>query len=483
MLPVIPLVLAGGLLAAVVGLAASRKDAPALPPSTDATGPDTKPETPEAKTPGADVELPSGATPAETGDTGGSGGGSAGASGSVTPGQKPADVTPGASSTPANSGAATPSPAGTGASSGAISTSGVSADDGLDTLIAAAIAKKDVDALEKLAQQAVARGLYDVARSIRDEIARIKLAAPAPTPIGDNKPKPADVSVPTGRAILSMKAGSRGPDVIVWQGIVGAKPDAVFGQDTHNRTVTWQRQHGLTADGIVGPKTWEAAYSVKPVQATVPRPETPPPVISKSRPILKRGSTGASVKEWQGIVNSWLNTTGKNYAPLKVDSVFGAQTEMYTKLYQTAHGLTADGIVGPKTWEVAYKQVAAPAAPAPVAAPSPVAVPESPTRQAAVALTDYLKSIGGLKGRGKEDKSKIKSWQSTLGQTADGMYGRSSARAVMMQGLVPVTPFYWPSTGASAAKAEFLKLVDQYAAADPSRAGQWSALKADVNRS
>jgi len=37
---------------------------------------------------------------------------------------------------------------------------------------------------------------------------------------------------------------------------VGAKADGWFGPGTESRVKKWQRSNGLTADGIVGPKTW-----------------------------------------------------------------------------------------------------------------------------------------------------------------------------------------------------------------------------------
>jgi peptidoglycan hydrolase-like protein with peptidoglycan-binding domain len=57
-----------------------------------------------------------------------------------------------------------------------------------------------------------------------------------------------------------------------------------------------------------------------------------PPV----RPTLRRGSSGESVRALQG--------------KLFVDGVFGPNTEDAVRRFQHVHGLTVDGIVGPKTW-------------------------------------------------------------------------------------------------------------------------------------
>jgi peptidoglycan hydrolase-like protein with peptidoglycan-binding domain len=52
-----------------------------------------------------------------------------------------------------------------------------------------------------------------------------------------------------------------GDDVTVVQKKTGAAPDGVFGPVTQAHVVSFQSQHGLTADGIVGPQTARALGS------------------------------------------------------------------------------------------------------------------------------------------------------------------------------------------------------------------------------
>ena len=40
--------------------------------------------------------------------------------------------------------------------------------------------------------------------------------------------------------------------------IIGAAADGIFGSGTESATKTWQSNHGLTADGIVGKMSWKA---------------------------------------------------------------------------------------------------------------------------------------------------------------------------------------------------------------------------------
>lgn len=57
----------------------------------------------------------------------------------------------------------------------------------------------------------------------------------------------------------TIRFGSRGADVTAWQNIIDVTRDGIFGVNTEIRTRAWQEQHGLQADGIVGPKTWAKA--------------------------------------------------------------------------------------------------------------------------------------------------------------------------------------------------------------------------------
>jgi len=64
---------------------------------------------------------------------------------------------------------------------------------------------------------------------------------------------------------------------------------------------------------------------------------------------LKPGDTGHQVTVLQ------LALAHLGYSVGKVDGVYGPATEQAVKSFQTAHGLTADGICGPKTIEALKK--------------------------------------------------------------------------------------------------------------------------------
>jgi peptidoglycan hydrolase-like protein with peptidoglycan-binding domain len=86
---------------------------------------------------------------------------------------------------------------------------------------------------------------------------------------------PVPSGLPTGTP-PTLKQGSKGDWVRVWQQIAGATVDGDFGPKTTASTKAWQKAHGLLDDGVVGPKTWGKALpqgtptSVPAVQNSIP---------------------------------------------------------------------------------------------------------------------------------------------------------------------------------------------------------------------
>jgi len=85
-----------------------------------------------------------------------------------------------------------------------------------------------------------------------------------------------------------------------------------------------------------------------PTETPLPTPtatETPAPA---DWPVLRRTNTGANVYALQYLLKS-------EGATITADGNFGPATETAVKDFQQAHGLAADGVVGPQTWSELIK--------------------------------------------------------------------------------------------------------------------------------
>ena len=67
-------------------------------------------------------------------------------------------------------------------------------------------------------------------------------------------------------------------------------------------------------------------------------------------PVVQNGSQGHPIRTLQLL----LRARGHNLA---VDGIFGSVTEAAVKAFQTAKGITADGVVAPQTWSALIIQV------------------------------------------------------------------------------------------------------------------------------
>ena len=71
--------------------------------------------------------------------------------------------------------------------------------------------------------------------------------------------------------------------------------------------------------------------------------DTPMPTL----PTLRRGSSG----EYVTLLQTKLIQLGYDVGATGADGRYGAKTEAAVKAFQKDHGLVADGITGPRTWE------------------------------------------------------------------------------------------------------------------------------------
>jgi len=164
--------------------------------------------------------------------------------------------------------------------------------------------------------------------------------------------------------------------------------DGVFGNNTYNCVVAFQKSRNLTSDGIVGNNTWDALYiEIYSIQKQLENKGYNPGAIDgiagentynsiikfqkennlqadgmvgektktllfdsgydeKNQILLKKGS-----KEKNAIINLQNLLTKKGYN-CEADGIFGNNTYNSVIALQKDYDLTVDGIVGPATWAI-----------------------------------------------------------------------------------------------------------------------------------
>jgi YVTN family beta-propeller protein len=123
-----------------------------------------------------------------------------------------------------------------------------------------------------------------------------------------------------------------------------------FNAATEVAVIKFQKAHGLIGHGMVDKGTLAALETGSVKKAVSPsQPKTPPSVVTPQKmrsprtSLLRRGDISTQVKS----VQQQLQTAG--YFEKSITGTFDVATEIAVVKFQKAHGLIADGIVGPKT--------------------------------------------------------------------------------------------------------------------------------------
>jgi peptidoglycan hydrolase-like protein with peptidoglycan-binding domain len=178
------------------------------------------------------------------------------------------------------------------------------------------------------ASSPVARAAAGATSPVANASPAITARAPSGSPTVGNDPA---AKPQVAGSLPTVRPGAESVQVVTLQYLLrqhGAniEPEANFTPETEAAVRDFQRQHGLRADGVVGPPTWAALF--------VP---------------VKRGDRGEAVSAVQHRL-SWDGFLGDIDGTPEIDGVFGDQTEAAVRACQEANGLPADGIVGPQTW-------------------------------------------------------------------------------------------------------------------------------------
>jgi peptidoglycan hydrolase-like protein with peptidoglycan-binding domain len=238
---------------------------------------------------------------------------------------------------------------------------------------------------------------------------RAKLATPPTTQvkqatassIAAARPKPPKNPMADGE----LTRGEHGTAVAAMQQKLGVAADGIYGPSTLAAVKHFQKGQGLVGDGRVGPATQAALAHPRPVAKPSHSSKPHHGATAHSKPAAVRVH-GTGVKALQGALG------------LSADGVFGRETAHAVRAFQRQHGLHADGVVGPATWSALG-----------VRDPGKVLKQHrARAHRGGPAASQRAHRRGG--GGGGHHGTSVADLQRLLGISADGVFGRQTARAV-----------------------------------------------------
>ncbi|MFC0470595.1 N-acetylmuramoyl-L-alanine amidase [Halalkalibacter kiskunsagensis] len=165
-------------------------------------------------------------------------------------------------------------------------------------------------------------------------------------------PSPTYVAGARQRTILSR--GDQGDDIRALQerldelGFHPGRIDGIFGPQTADAVMRFQRTASISVDGIVGPETREALRDFE--SATEPIEHGSPTDEPDDREEMYRKETRRMLRLIQPMMRGTDVQEVQGKVGVATDGIFGPVTEASIREFQISEGITVDGIVGPQTW-------------------------------------------------------------------------------------------------------------------------------------
>ncbi len=148
----------------------------------------------------------------------------------------------------------------------------------------------------------------------------------------------------------TLRYGSHGSHVVTAQmylkagGYLLGSADGIFGNATMNAVKRLQGDYALTKDGVIGPATWGILklFNIGNLEPTVVDVTEEAATVTTTK--LQRGSRGSLVtKLQQALIQLGYLPVGED------DGIFGLKTYNAVRSFQSAYGLSVDGIAGTRT--------------------------------------------------------------------------------------------------------------------------------------
>ena len=171
----------------------------------------------------------------------------------------------------------------------------------------------------------------------------------------------------------SLRLGSVGENVVVVQSMLNrisqnypaipkiSPATGVFGEDTREAVITFQRIFNLVPDGVVGKATWyKMVYlytGILQLAELVSQGQDFVTIQFQFSGPLAEGDSGPEVGILQYML-ALLAQFDSSLSPMTVDGEFGPATAQAVRTYQQLVGLTPNGYVDETTWNSIYSNFA-----------------------------------------------------------------------------------------------------------------------------
>ncbi len=162
----------------------------------------------------------------------------------------------------------------------------------------------------------------------------------------------------------TLRRGAKGSDVRELQdmlqglGFYTKAIDGIYGKGTVTAVKAFQREAGLKADGIAGPKTLAKLYENAEPAAEAPdepgiepekeTPQEPEPAAEPVYTVLASGARGEAVRKLQTALKA------RGYYTKKLDGIYGKGTAAAVEAFQRSAGLAGNGIADSLTQRLLY---------------------------------------------------------------------------------------------------------------------------------
>ncbi len=182
-----------------------------------------------------------------------------------------------------------------------------------------------------------------------------------------------------------------------------------YGSAVREAVRLFQITNGITADGIAGPKTQQALFSVSAI-----------PYGSAKYPTLVRGDRGYAL-----IYTLQQRLKDLGYYTIKVDGIFGSATQRAVREFQRVNGLSVTGKADNATQTLLYSSAAKPAHSGVTGSYTTLAR-SGKYRSAVVPLQKRLKALGYYSGNidgyfGSATYRAVRNFQNRNGLTVTGV--------------------------------------------------------------